>query len=189
MIAANTLLEIELKFRHAATDAAIAILTKWGASEPESRREVDHYYNAPDRDFAQTNEAFRIRVVNGVGTLTYKGPRQPGRAKTRREIEVPLGIQASTVPHAQALVESLGYRLVATLSKSRIVRTFLRGEFEFTACFDDVERVGRFVEIEIITDEQSKTEAEIVLLEVCHSLGLANPEPRSYLRMFLEGQS
>jgi adenylate cyclase class 2 len=183
------ILEIEMKFRAANWDTARAALAAWGASPPVLRREADHYFNAPDRDFAATNEALRLRVVDGRGTLTYKGPRQPGRAKTRREIEVPLDADAEAVHHMTALMAGLGYKPVAVVNKQRETRTFLRGGFEFTACFDEVDRVGKFIEIEVLTPETERNEAEIVLLEVCQALGLSNPEPRSYLRMFLENQS
>src|SRR5207253_9991521 len=52
--------------------------------------EADHYFNAPDRDFGKTDEAFRLRRVGEQNRITYKGAKQGGPAKTRTEIEIGL---------------------------------------------------------------------------------------------------
>src|SRR5438105_8557348 len=73
-------LEIELKFPAPAGIAAKIVAL---GARPGSRHvERDHYFNAPDRDFAATNEAFRIRRSGNESRLTYKGPRLAGPAKT-----------------------------------------------------------------------------------------------------------
>ncbi|CAN5330989.1 class IV adenylate cyclase [soil metagenome] len=181
------MLEIELKFRDADAAAVQSQLNAWQATAAVMRHEHDHYFNAADRDFAVTNEAFRIRVVNEKGILTYKGPRQPGPAKTRKEIEVPLSAGTEAIAGAVSLMTSLGFRPVATVKKQRQMRTFERDGFDLTVCFDDVEQVGLFIEVEIVAQEDRKAAAEAVLMDVCKSLGLVDVEPRSYLRMFLEG--
>jgi len=53
-------------------------------------------------------------------------------------------------------------------------------------CLDDVERLGRFVEVEIVAPADKKDAAQAVLLGVAGELGLTNVEPRSYLHMVLE---
>ena len=44
----------------------------------------------PCRDFAQTDEALRIRTVGDTSFVTYKGPKLDATTKTRRELELPL---------------------------------------------------------------------------------------------------
>jgi adenylate cyclase class 2 len=174
-------LEIELKF-----PAPADVFERIAAVQcvlQGSHLEQDHYYNAPDRDFAKTNEAFRIRVIDGKCAFTYKGPRQAGPAKTRREIELPI---AGDLAVANSLVESLGYRPTAIVEKRRTVWTFSRGGFDLTISLDELAAIGTFVEVEIVTEEAMKTEAESVLMSVCKELKLQQPEPRSYLRMILE---
>ena len=56
----------------------------------EALREADHYFNAPDRDFARTDEAFRLRRIGAANFVTYKGPKRDAQRKMRTEIEVPL---------------------------------------------------------------------------------------------------
>lgn len=172
-------LEIELKFAAPASLDPAAL----GAAPRGAHRERDYYFNAPDRDFALTNEAFRIREIDGTCRFTYKGPRQAGLAKTREEIELPI---AGSLDDAVRLVKALGYRFVAVVEKQRSEWALTRGGFELTLCEDDVTTVGRFVEVEIVADSAVKSDAEKVLLAVCGEMGLSTAEPRSYLRMLLE---
>ena len=53
--------------------------------------EKDTYFNHPNRDFAVTDEALRIRVADKQSFLTYKGRKIDAKSKTREEIEVALG--------------------------------------------------------------------------------------------------
>src|SRR5437773_12142598 len=86
------MLEIELKFPVAEFSAIQQRLGQWGARAEAALDEADHYFNAPDRDFARTDEAFRLRRIGTQNRITYKGPKQGGPAKTRTEIE--LGLEA-----------------------------------------------------------------------------------------------
>ena len=54
------MLEIEVKCPVTDFVAIERRLTEWGATPEPPRQEADHYYNAPDRDFARTDEALRL---------------------------------------------------------------------------------------------------------------------------------
>ena len=144
----------------------------------------DTYYQHPCRDFSKTDEALRIRVrrFNGhfEAFLTYKGPKIDPRSKTREEIEVPI-----EDPDAHArILESLGFREVLTVEK---VREKYYVEKGITLTLDEVEGLGKFVEIEAITDDKSKV-PELVekLREILLELGVTRFERRSYLELLLE---
>jgi hypothetical protein len=83
-------LEIEIKAWCPDFDDIMKALSEAGAGEVETVLEDDIYFNHPARDFRETDEALRIRRVANGYILTYKGPRLPGRAKTRVEHEVAL---------------------------------------------------------------------------------------------------
>jgi adenylate cyclase class 2 len=55
-------------------------------------------------------------------------------------------------------------------------------------CFDSVEGVGEFVELEILAVEAQYDAAKATLFAVATELGLTEKEPRSYLAMTLEAQ-
>src|SRR5690242_2356685 len=86
----HEMLEVEMKFGVADFAPIVQRLQEWRAAADQMIDEADHYFNAPDRDFAQTDEAFRLRRIGPKNLLTYKGPKSPGLVKTRAEIEVPL---------------------------------------------------------------------------------------------------
>src|SRR4051812_47495301 len=104
------MLEIEMKFRVRDFAPIEAILRSWQPRVEEPIEEADHYFNAPDRDFARTDEAFRLRRIGSSNRLTYKGPKSPGPAKTRTEIEVPLAEGSLIAEDTQKLLVHLGYR-------------------------------------------------------------------------------
>jgi adenylate cyclase, class 2 len=173
--------EIEHKFwadDHAAVRARLA-----NATPAYERDEADHYFAAPDRDYAQTDEAFRLRVSGPEAVLTYKGPKRPGEVKTRTEIELPLALGCDA--DAVRLLLALRYSPVAVVRKRREALTLSRDGFEVTVCLDDVERVGRFVEIEILCEEVNLEAAQNVVQTLAAELGLKDVERRSYLRMLL----
>lgn len=180
------MLEIEMKFRVEDFAEIVARLDQWGAHPHGSHVEADHYYNAPDRDFRLTDEAFRLRRIGPVNLITYKGPKHPGPTKTRTEIEVPLQEGDAVAADFLRLIEHLGYRRNRVVRKTRTASGFHRDGFELAICLDEVESLGRFVEVEIVAPPEKKDAAQTVILAVASELGLHNAEPRSYLRMVLE---
>jgi adenylate cyclase, class 2 len=179
------MLEIELKFSVGDFANVERVLAQWGARGGEPLAEADHYYNAPDRDFAQTDEAFRLRRIGDANRITYKGPKQKGPAKTRTEIEVALAEGPAAAETFCRLVTHLGYRAVAIVRKRRVPYHFERDGFAMEVCCDEVEQLGRFVEVEIVAPPEQRDAAEKLILDTARSLGLAQPEPRAYLQMVL----
>src|SRR5438552_3145030 len=76
------MLEVEMKFPAADFTGIERLLAERGAVAQESLEEVDHYFNAPDRDFAQTDEALRLRRIGPANYATYKGPKRDAQTKT-----------------------------------------------------------------------------------------------------------
>ena len=179
------MLEIELKYPVADFGGVERQLAAWGVCSAETLPEADHYYNAPDRDFAQTDEAFRLRRIGAENRITYKGPKQPGRAKTRTEIELGLEPGEATADAFCRLVAQLGYRPVAVVRKRRTPYHLERTGFALEVCCDEVEDLGRFVEVEIVAPPAQRARAEQVLHDVAQELGLAQVESRSYLQLLL----
>jgi adenylate cyclase class 2 len=183
------MLEIEMKFPVVDFQSTLDRLSSWGAKPAAPLQEADHYFNAPDRDFAKTDEALRLRRIGMSNRVTYKGPRQAGPAKTRTEIEVPIADGDSAAEDFCRLLVCLGYRPTAVVRKERIGYHLQRGGFQLEVCLDKVEQVGRFVEVEIVAPEDRLTAAQQVLQSVVSDLGLANSERRSYLEMLLQMQN
>ncbi len=171
------MLEIEIKAHCADMESVKAKLGEMGASLHEVRDEADLYFNHPSRDFRKTDEAFRIRSVNGQAYLTYKGPKLGTRSKTRFEEE--LGVESRE--SMRVILEKLGFIEVREVHKHRELY-HLQG---FEVCLDLVEGLGSFVEIEQQGEDRERVEKE--LFELAARLGLERFETRAYLEMLENG--
>ena len=180
------MLEVEAKFRLTDPEGFRERLAGLRATRRGEQRERDVYLSAPDRDFARTDEAFRLRVTGEENCLTYKGPRRLEGAKTRVEIETSLLAGENASGEMLNLLGHLGYRRVAEVCKTRRTHELNHAGFELLICEDHVDKVGSFVEIEIIlADESNHEPARRALEEMAGRLGLTEPESRSYLEQLL----
>jgi len=179
------MLEIEMKFPVADFATIQEQMATWNATPQPTIEEADHYFNAPDRDFGKTDEAFRLRCIGEQNRITYKGPKQGGVTKTRTEIEIAIEPGTDAAAKFRQFVVHLGYRPTAVVKKRRTSFDFQRDGFNLQACCDEVETLGRFVEIEIVAEAADKERAQAVLLGVVRELNLPASEPRSYLEMVL----
>ena len=118
-----------------------------------TEHQKDIYFNAPDRDFAETDEALRIRWVNGAGEITYKGKRFDTLSKTRPEFNSPADEDSMT-----QILLALGYRISGKVEKTRNVFTFSDDTGRMIFCFDRIESLGDFLEIEIDLEDGSSGE-------------------------------
>ena len=165
------MLEVEIRYRYDDRERLIRRLMEWDAELAEDRTDVDQYFNSADRDFKKTDEAFRIRSTGSANCFTYKGPKRDLETKTRTEIEVPLGEGDEVATDARRLLLALGYKPVVVVRKQRQVYRFERGGFPMEACFDEVERVGPFLELEIMAEEEQYEASKACLL-------YTSPSPR-----------
>jgi adenylate cyclase, class 2 len=181
--------EIEQKFAHADFAAIEQRLHAWGAEKGAEHDEADHYFNAPDRDFAQTDEAFRLRRVGPANCLTYKGPKRPGGVKKRTELEISINQGPEAAEQFMQLLAYLGYRPVAVVRKRRRHYHCKQNDFALTICLDEVEGLGRFAEVEVLAEPDHEQTAEAQILATASALGLTEVERRSYLEMVLSSRT
>jgi adenylate cyclase class 2 len=182
------MLEIEQKFANADFAVLESRLKQWGAAPAGEHVEADHYFNAPDRDFKATDEAFRLRHVGESNFLTYKGPKRAAAVKVRTELEVALRDGDQAAREMTQLLTHLGYRPVAVVKKRRRMFRLERDGFAVTVCLDDVEGLGRFAEVEVLAPEGRRDTAERALAGLAAELGLKDVERRSYLGLVLADQ-
>jgi len=183
--------EVELKFplaRRAAVEAALGTLA---ARFRPAIEQADVYFAHPSRDFAQTDEALRLRRAGDGVAITWKGPRIGLAAKTRREIELPLAAfpqaagGAATLEAWSELLKALGFRRVWEVVKCRRpARVAWQGR-EVEVAIDTVTGLGDFLELEIVAGEEEIPSALACLQSLAAELGCGPPERRSYLEMLL----
>lgn len=173
-------IEIEVKSRMPDRRALERLLRRKGARLHDEAVEKDTYYNHPARDFAQTDEAVRIRSSGGRASLTYKGPKLDRTSKSREEIILEIG----DAEGAGRMLEKLGFRKVASVRKKR--RVYLLGRFEI--CVDRVDGLGDYFEIEARGPKKGYEKLRDAALALMLELGGKEPERRSYLEMLLSKQ-
>jgi adenylate cyclase, class 2 len=179
------MLEVEVKFPVSDLAAIEMRLKVLGATPERNRVETDYYFNAPDRDFASTDEALRLRRIGPANFVTYKGPKTDKTTKTRLEIEVALAEGDEAVEKFKRLLASLGYRPVAQVEKQRQIYSLDRGGFAIEICLDQVRDVGAFVEIETQAPDTAVEQARQAVLRLARELELETQERRSYLELLL----
>ncbi len=169
----SELLEIEVKCYCDDPGEVKNLLTASGARFVETRTERDLYFNHPSRNFADTDEALRLREVNSLCRITYKGPKLSKTTKARVEHETDTG-DFNTMKN---ILLSLGFKESGIIEKERHMYS-LNG---MDISIDNVSGLGTFVEIEKIGTLEDETEKE--LFDTAAKLGLSRFEMRSYLEL------
>jgi adenylate cyclase, class 2 len=160
-------------------------LEQLGASEVGIVEQVDRYFNHPARDFAQTDEALRLRRVGETNFITYKGPKLDAATKTRREIELPLGNGANTAAGFAEILAALGFRISGEVHKTRRILHVNWQRNTVEVALDNVANLGSFVELEISVDEHQVEPAKSAIVSLAEELKLSQNERRSYLELLL----
>lgn len=146
--------------------------------------ESDTYFNSKERDIRERGEAFRIRRIENKTTgavssvITFKGQKTDAVSMTRKELET--GVEDPDI--CEEIFLSVGLEPVHPVVKLR--KYYHRDRM--TACLDQVEGLGDFLELEIlVTDEDEKEEALREIEETLGELGycMADTTRTSYLTM------
>jgi adenylate cyclase class 2 len=140
----------------------------------------DTYFNSPDRDFAKTDEALRIRSVDGRSVMTYKGKKLDTLSKTREEFETP--VDGGTT---RSILLALGFRESGVVRKTRKVYRYEN----MTICLDKVDELGEFMEVEIGAESDIEGHSKQIF-SFLEKLGIGEEDSirTSYLEMVLENQ-
>ena len=142
------MIEVEIKLSIESREQTEKKLSQLGFKKGKLVEESDSYFNSPFHDFRETDEALRIRRstdhTNGksLAVITYKGPKIDAVSMTRCELES----EVSDPAICGEILRSLGFFPVQPVKKMR--RYYHRGEV--TACVDQVEGLGDFLELEIL---------------------------------------
>ena len=181
--------EIEIKLPIADKASVQAKLMQLGFQEEARIRECDMYYNSAYHDVKELGEALRIRKSTDLLTgmtkaqINFKGKKIDKVSMSRQEYE-------TVVEDAESMdqiLKSLGFSPVAGVAKTRI---YLQQE-EMTACLDQVDGLGDFLELEVIAYEETLCEKYLENMEqLLTSLGLSMKDTvrTSYLGMLLRDQ-
>jgi len=171
------MLEIEIKARVEDFKKVKDKLEEMGAKFIGSKNEIDYYYNLPTRNFAETDEALRIRESVEC-TLTYKGPKIDTSTKTREEVNVKI----DNAKELKKIFSHLGFIFISEVRKERT--KYILKDFEIS--LDDVSGLGYFVEVETKGEAWELDEKRKCAFDLMSKLDLYKYERNSYLELLLE---
>ncbi len=165
-------MEVEIKAK--ANNKIISYIRK-RMGIPEILIQRDIYYDHPCKDYAESDEAVRVRYENDEVFITYKGPKIDRTTKTREEIE----FQVPDGENAESFLERLGF-----IKKIEVVKERRLYHYEgMEICLDDVKGLGKFIEIE----KQGEPDVERPkVLELAKEMGLKELITLSYMEMLME---
>lgn len=186
------MVEVEVKLKIDSAESIEKKLMEIGFSKGQTLQEIDYYYNGVDRDFRQSGEALRLRLVESLDgsalvadrpgepliQMTYKGPKLDNVSMSRVEHQVNI----DDFETMQAILSSLGYKPVIPVIK---LRRELFSE-EMAACVDTVDGLGDYLELEIMVDnENQREEALSKISNILNQLGysISDTTTTSYLSM------
>lgn len=171
--------EVKLKVDAATWAQLRARPEAWGPSEVQT----DTFYAHPTRDLVAAGEALRLRRVLALSSsgahaperyeLTHKGPRMAGSGKARVETNVACATDPS------ALLAALGFAPRLVIRKARRSAT----ADGVNVHLDDVERLGTYVELEVLGNDVATSRRLIAAVQAKIGLASATEEPRSYAEM------
>lgn len=171
-VAVNDSLQIEEK------------LLQLGFGKEDLLKETDYYFDSKFNKLREHDKALRIRSCENLTSntaehfMTFKGPKLDSISMTRKELEMKIESAETGIE----ILCSLGYEPVLPVRK---LRQYL-AMGEITACLDQVEGLGDFLELEIIVPQESEREAALnQVITLLHELGYAPDEiiRTSYLSM------
>lgn len=178
------MIEVEVKlpiYRRSTTEKA---LREMGFSPLDLIRESDIYFTSDFHDFMVRDEALRIRSSENLtlGTcsyaITYKGPKMDSVSMTRKELET--GIEDPEI--GRNIFIALGYRELTPVNK---LRQYYQLK-EIHACVDQVEKLGSFLELEILAENEEARPAALKKIEtILDGLGYSLSETTRYSYLYM----
>jgi adenylate cyclase, class 2 len=164
--------EIEIKIAIGNADAFGLQLQELGARLLSSRHfEDNHIWDFPDDRLQKHQELIRIRIVDGRGVMTYKGPPLPeGIFKIREELETKIG----SADIALQILARLGMKVRFRYQK-------YRREYEIDKVIVSIDEtpIGNYAELE---------GSEASILNLARKMGIDSLEflRASYYSLYVE---
>ena len=171
------MIEVEVKARINSFKEMEERLENLGAAKTKTEFQEDIYFASPIVDFAETDEALRVRSTNNGIFITYKGPKLNDKAKTRKEVEMSI----ESAEKAKDIFTEIGFRPVRTVRKDR--KYYQYENFEIS--LDDVKGLPPYMEIEIaLEDGEDYSLAQDRIFELFERLNITDGfERTSYMEL------
>lgn len=179
------MIEVEVKLPVPDPDGMKTRILEAGFKEKHFIEEHDVYFDNAAGNIRANGEALRVRETTDRLTgkkqaqINYKGKKLDTQTMTRRELET--GVEDGAV--CREILQAIGYAPVEPEVVK--VRAMLQKDF-ITACLDDVQGLGSFLELEILVESEEKKDAALDQIEgILNHFGyqISDTVQTSYLSM------
>ena len=120
--------------------------------------EQDTYYTDKDLEFIKNRICLRTRKVNNESLeLTFK-PRSDANTEKYGKKEVNIQLKVEDLEDIKFIIKSLGYDEYVSFIKRRTVYSKEEFGFEHNIMLDEIEGVGYFAELELISHNETEKE-------------------------------
>lgn len=154
--------EIECKFQIQDKKELLNRLKEKGCSLEKEITQKDTIFvqDIKDTESKPNSIWLRVRKTNNTIELNYK--KQSKKKSESKEIE----FQVNDYDKAIEFLIALGFQKWVEVQKKRITTTYQN----FNICIDEVERLGAFVEIEMLASENDSIDYEPIIMSVAKEL-------------------
>lgn len=156
--------EIELKFKVNNLDTIIKFLEDRNCQISPINYQYDTIY-VSDLDNTESKEGsvwLRIRKTNDKIELNYK--KQSAKKMESEEIE----FEVDSYEKANSFLKALGFKEWVQVNKKRRYSKYN----DCNICMDEVEKLGFFVELELLIEQENDCDYEKQLLDLARELGI-----------------
>ena len=120
--------------------------------------EQDTYYTDKDLEFIKNRICLRTRKVNNESLeLTFK-PRSDANTEKYGKKEVNIQLKVEDLEDIKFIIKNLGYDEYVSFIKHRTVYSKEEFGFEHNIMLDEIEGVGYFAELELISHNETEKE-------------------------------
>lgn len=156
--------EIELKFKVKNIEEIMSFLEKNNCtiSLPTYQNDTIYVKNLDHVESKEGSVWLRVRKTDESIELNYK--KQSAKRMESEEIE--FGVDS--YEKANAFLKALGFKEWVQVNKKRQYSKYQ----DYNICIDEVERLGTFIEIELLVAEENDINYEDQLLHVAKKLGI-----------------
>lgn len=118
--------------------------------------EEDTYYTDKDLNFIKDRVCLRIRKINeNFLELTYK-PKTDNNSEKYGKREINLKLNPHDYYDTKYIIEELGYIEYVSFKKHRKIFSKIVNGFVYNIMIDEIEGVGRFIELEILANTEEE---------------------------------
>lgn len=156
--------EIELKFRVKDQKAFLDKLQCLGCRIAAPLQQIDTVFVNDLNNVESTKDSIWIRIRQEEGHVELNLKKQSSKIQESQEIE----FRVESYEKVTQFLETLGYKKWVIVNKKRRYTTYLN----YNLCLDEVEKLGTFIEIELLVDDTDKRDYMDQLMSFARDLGL-----------------